>query len=334
MGGAVSRTGRSGRLAMGRRPRPPTDAGVVPRVSTTARAGPHRTTLPAALDPSSELQRLMVSWRMRLDRTTIPELTNRSTRPVTQEEMAELCEVSPPWYGSLERGVLDKCYSDGFLDRVATALELTTVERQVLYRLAAGREPTSRKFAPPQISPAIQAHMDSQRWPAYLVDAAWNILTANAATWQWMPQLASMPNTMRWAFCSPAAIEQLVDWEHQTRMLLAQLRAQHASMPDHCGLKDLITEILQTSELARDFWENQPEVWMHEDGDHRMMRLPGNEDTTIVEILSWTPLRNPDLRAFVLVPVSGYVPDDCQEACPTGLSWEQAADLPALHGRP
>jgi len=267
---------------------------------------------------------------MRLDRAAIPELADRSARPVTQEEMAELCGVSPPWYRSLERGVLDKCYSDGFLDRVATALELTTVERQVLYRLAAGRESTSRTFAPPQISPAVQAHMDSQQWPAYLVDAAWNILTANAATWRWMPQLASMPNIMRWAFCSPAAREQLVDWEDEARMLLAQLRAQHANMPEHCGLKDLITEILQTSELARDLWENQPQVWMHEDGDRRSLLLPGADDPTIVEILSWTPLRNPDLRAFVLVPVAGHAPDDCQEVFPAGLWRGQADGIPNL----
>ena len=52
-------------------------------------------------------------------------------------------------------------------------------------------------------------------------------------------------------------------------------------------------EILQTSELARDLWENQPQVWMHEDGDRRSLRLPGADDPTNVEILSWTPLRNP-----------------------------------------
>jgi transcriptional regulator with XRE-family HTH domain len=278
--------------------------------------------LAPGVDRQTQLHKLMLQWRHKLRRSHIPELprTGRA-RPkghVSQEDMALLTGVTARYYGDLERGE-KRNYSDEFLERVAASLRLDKGERRTLYWLVKEQDPPAipgrhlgRTDKPP-LTPGIRAVVIGQRWPAFVVDAAWEILLANEATATWFDGLAIEGNYMRWMFLNPAAQWQIGEWQEVARMMLRQLTAQHARLPDHDCVQTLIQQILDGSEIARRWWTLEPGVWLHEDGNQRTLFLPDGRESTIAEIVSMEPLRDNQLRAFMVVPLEGYVPADCAE---------------------
>lgn len=271
------------------------------------------------LDRAAQLRYWMVRWRRRLKADQIPGLVSggriRRFGHVSQEDMAYLTGVTPSWYGALERGDLDRGYSDAFLDKVAAALRLNTGERRALYLLVTGREPTPRPYAPPLISPAVQASLEALPWPAFIVDAAWEILAFNPACLDWFRTLEWESNWMRLVLCYPESRMQWCDWTSiDAPLMLAQLRAQLAKMPDHEPLKELVAFLLGTEGLAQ-IWEDEARVYFHDDGDRRSLLVPGATEPTEVEVLSWMPFRNPDLRGTAFIPVGGFIPESCRSRC-------------------
>jgi MmyB-like transcription regulator ligand binding domain len=153
----------------------------------------------------------------------------------------------------------------------------------------------------------------SQLWPAFVVDAAWEILLANEPTALWFEGLAIEGNFVRWMLCHPAARMQIGEWEAVAQRMLNQLTAQAARLPEYDGVKTTIREILDQSELARRWWASEPGVWLHDDGNRRTILLPGATEPTLAEIVSTNPFRDGQLRAFTIVPLSGYVPAGCRD---------------------
>jgi len=253
---------------------------------------------------SSELHSLMVLWRKRLRRSEVPGLRPRRG-VVTQEEMAWATGVSTSWYSALERGHLSQIFSDAFLDRVATTFRLSVSERRALFLLVTDREPKPRPYTPTDVTAAVRAVLDALPWPAFICDQAWNLVVANEATLAWLPGLREVRNLMRLVVCQPQWRHQLVDWEavHVPRML-ALLRAQLAKLPDDQAVQRLKADVLAV-DVAAQVWEDPDRalVWMHEDdGDRRTFRLPGISNRVVVEIVSLTLQRNPNLRLTLLVP--------------------------------
>lgn len=246
----------------------------------------------------------MVQWRKRLRRSEVPGLRERRG-VVTQEEMAWVTGVSTSWYGALERGRLGRVFSDAFLDKVATALKLSTSERQALFLLVTGREPKTQRYAPTNITAAVRAVLDALPWPAFICDEVWDLMVANEATLAWLPGLREVSNLMRLIVCQPQCRQQFVDWEtvHLPRML-ALLRAQLAKTPNDQAVQRLKADVLAVDVAAR-LWEDYDRalVWMHEDdGDRRTFRLPDSSSRIVVEIVSLTLQRNPNLRLTLLIP--------------------------------
>jgi transcriptional regulator with XRE-family HTH domain len=275
------------------------------------------------VDRQSQLRKLLLEWRRKVRRRDIPELprTGRA-RPqghVSQEDMALLTGVTARYYSDLERGE-KRNYSNDFLDRVATTLRLDRGERRTLYWLVKEQDPPpipgrhlGRACKPP-LTPGMRALVVSQPWPAFVVDASWEILLANEATAMWFDGLAIEGNYMRWMFLHPAAQRQIGEWEEVARLMLRQLTAQHARLPDHECVQTLIRDILDGSQVARGWWTSEPGVWLHEDGNRRTLVLPNDVEPpkpTIAEIVSMEPLRDGQLRAFMVVPLDGYLPADC-----------------------
>lgn len=259
-----------------------------------------------------ELRHLMRSWRLRLDPKSIPGLSVRGGRgrPVSQAEMAQLVGVSSLWYGRLERGEREPNYSEDFLDRVAAALRLDYNEHNVLFLLATGREPVPKVYAStPSISPAVQRVLDEMPFPAWCSDPAWDVVALNQATYEWLPHMRYERNVMRWVWCYPDAMVQLVDWQSVwSPRMLAQMRVANARWPQNERLKQIIAEALEVNDYAREAWDNEPMVQVHPDGDVRRLRVPFLEDPVEVELVALAPMRDPDLRLIMLVPRGQLVP--------------------------
>ena len=207
------------------------------------------------------------------------------------------------WYSELERGQLGR-YSDDFLNRVAIALRLSEAERYVLYQYAVGREPAPPGAPTGDVSRSMDRIVQRQTWPAYLSNSAWDVLTWNPAMKVWFPWMPSEPNVMRWVFTYPEARDQLADWKTGwAGPMIAQMRLAHAREPDNHRLTELIREILENNAEARELWDTSPEVKIHPDGDIRGIYLPGRDEPIDIEVVAFTPMRDPTLRLVILMPV-------------------------------
>ena len=265
------------------------------------------------LNPGAQLRLLMRAWRERLDLLRTPDGSQESARlRVTQDDLARLLGVSPTWYRNLERGVLTY-YSDQFLTSVADVLQLDTDERHVLFRLAVGHQPPHEPERPSTvITDTLDAIVQAQPWPTYIVDAAWDVHVHNQAMDQWFPHLRQIGNIMRLVFCVPDTARQLVDFEHDwAPSLVGQMRGALARWPDNTRLTQLITDVLAANQHARVLWD-QPVVRIHADGERRRLYLPDTGQTRHIEIVALTLLRADHLRMIMLKPISDL------PALPTG----------------
>jgi transcriptional regulator with XRE-family HTH domain len=278
-------------------------------VNSDRRVGRNKTS--AMLEPNLQLRNLMLSWRLRLDPDRIAGLADQRRRTVTQETVADRVGVSPLWYGRLERGELDRNYSDEMLERVAFTLRLSDDERIMLFLLAAGHEPPPRVRPPRRVlGEGLEKLVNVIPYPAWISDRAWDILLHNDAMMDWLPHIAYESNVMRWVFAFPESRMQLVDWEGTwAPRMLAQMRVAHARWPEDQRLNEIVEEALAVNEAARRMWD-ETRVYSHPDGDRRLLHLPGGRGICEVEIVAMPPMRDPELRLVTLVPVGGNEPDE------------------------
>jgi len=144
------------------------------------------------------------------------------------------------------------------LAALARALMLTADERDYLFRMA-GEAPPQPARPSRDITPGIRHLLDNMSTtPAYVVDAAYNILAWNQLATHFIGNLAGHAgrNMIRWTFCrSPGdsvwTDEQFVAF---TRATVAGLRAGYARYPGDPEIERLVTEMLALSPLFAEMW--------------------------------------------------------------------------------
>jgi len=125
------------------------------------------------------------------------------------------------WYATLEQGRAVRV-SDEMLGRLACALRLDEQERVHLMRLASGCV-TPVPEPPPHeaVTPAMRRMLESLNPnPAYVMNAVWNVLAANAAQAAITPGLLmarmcaaqeGLPNVLCFVFTDEAWKRQVLD---------------------------------------------------------------------------------------------------------------------------
>ncbi|MEV0445275.1 helix-turn-helix domain-containing protein [Streptomyces spectabilis] len=261
------------------------------------------------MPPSSELNRMLKAWRMRLDPNDVAGFTARYGRRwkkgLTQEELAAVIGVTPRWYGQLERGA-DEAYSDDFLEGVARILKLDEHERHALFKYAKGCEPPGRRQPDvSSIDPHLAAYVRQHEMPAYISDAAWDLRIYNEAALRQFPWMAYDINIMTWVLTHPEARIQLIDWEDAwAKPMAAQLRlAASITHRDNPRLAEVVREVRERDEVARRIYDHDVTSYVHPDGSHRRMYLPHHHDREFSVVwLAMAPLRDQSLRFIVSVP--------------------------------
>ncbi|MEW5530571.1 helix-turn-helix transcriptional regulator [Streptomyces virginiae] len=263
-----------------------------------------------ALDELIGLAGLLREWR------AAAGTKMRRSKPLSQAEVAARAGMTERWYGELERGASPRLRRPK-IDQLAEALLLDEDQRETLYLYTDGGSPP-RSPTPPGYADGLhplQLLLDHQMpRPAYLSDAAWNIVGFNRAMAQWFPWVLERgANLMRWALLHPDAREQYVGWEDHARIYLAMVRmalVKHDRLPE---LVSVLNEVLADEDCRR-IWDSKPELVSHRDGHVFRLNI-SRFDHQDIEVVSQVlyPAAFPDLR-FVAITWLGSREDPGAEA--------------------
>ena len=216
----------------------------------------------------------------------LPTHDRRRVPGLRREEVASLAGVSIDYYRRLERGQVSGV-SESVLEAVARALQLDDAERTHLYDLARAAKPVApRRRRPVQqrVRPAVQRILDSIDAPALARNARLDHVAANdLGRALYAPMFDSPeqpPNSARWTFLDPTAVDFYPDWERVAKDLVAHLRSQAGSNPYDRGLTDLVGELSTRSEQFRTWWAAH-NVRFHQTGVKRIHHpIVGDLDLT------------------------------------------------------
>jgi transcriptional regulator with XRE-family HTH domain len=207
----------------------------------------------------AELAEFLRAKRARLSprQAGLPEVGRRRTPGLRRQEVAQLAGLSVDYYIRLEQG-RGPHPSRQVLSALARALMLTADERDYVFRLA-GQSPPVLPGPSREITPGIRHLLDSMPdTPAYVVDAAYNILAWNPLAMHFIGNLAGYedPNMIRWTFQrSPTdVIWTDADFLRFTRATVADLRAGYARYPGDQRIEALVTEMLALSPEFAAMW--------------------------------------------------------------------------------
>jgi transcriptional regulator with XRE-family HTH domain len=189
---------------------------------------------------------------------------HRRTPGLRRQEVAQLAGMSVDYYIRLEQG-RGPHPSRQVLAALARALMLTADERDYLFRVA-GESPPPVVGPSREITPGIRHLLDTMPdTPAYVVDAAYNVLAWNRLAIHFIGDLASHEdrNMIRWTFRrEPTDVVWTVElFLRFTRATVADLRASYACYPGDSAIETLVTEMLALSPRFADMWaEHEVEV--------------------------------------------------------------------------
>jgi transcriptional regulator with XRE-family HTH domain len=188
----------------------------------------------------------------------LPEVGRRQTPGLRRQEVAQLAGMSIDYYIRLEQGRGPQP-SRQVLSALARALMLSGDERDYLFRIA-GEAPPQPVRPSREISPGTRHLLDGMpATPAYVVDAAYNILAWNPLAIHFIGNLTGCTdrNMIRWTFRrSPTDV--VWDDEHFvrfTRSTVADLRANYARYPGDPEIESLVSEMLALSPPFAQMWK-------------------------------------------------------------------------------
>ncbi len=181
-------------------------------------------------------------------------LTRRRTAGLRREEVAQRANLSTTWYTWLEQG-RGGAPSPEVLERIASALLLTEVEREHLFVLALGHPPSIREHVEEGISPRVQRVIDAMELcPAVVRNSIWDVVG-----WNHIAEVVLGPyedssserNILRRIFSNPPC-EPDQHWENFTRFVVGAFRAE--SMRNGRDVKDFVKELTRLSPIFEQLW--------------------------------------------------------------------------------
>lgn len=227
----------------------------------------------------------------------------RRTLGLRREEVAQLARISSTWYARLEQGK-KVTPSGAVLGRIADVLQLAPAERAYLFQVA--RRVDSNGAANLVGGPAtraIESCVLAISFPACVIDKYWTLLSWNSALANLLPAWleSSERNVLRFMFLDPGVKALVNDWEFRARRLVAQFRVEYGKYIDDPKMLDLVQGLSESSDLFRQFWEEQLVLlW---EGNEKSFNHP---QLGLLTFFQTTFLAAPDptLKLIILQPYS------------------------------
>jgi transcriptional regulator with XRE-family HTH domain len=184
----------------------------------------------------------------------------RRTLGLRREEVAQRASISPTWYTWLEQG-RGGAPSAEVLDRIATALMLTDVEREHLFLLGLGRPPEAHFEKKDGVSPRLQRVLDAlDPSPALIRTAIWDVVAWNRAATAMLMDYAAFPpeqrNILRYIFLDPRARAAQYDWTGVARFVLGAFRVDAARAGAAAEVEPLVQELSRLSPEFKAMWSD------------------------------------------------------------------------------
>jgi transcriptional regulator with XRE-family HTH domain len=182
----------------------------------------------------------------------------RRTPGLRREEVAHRAHISPTWYTWLEQGRGGAPSAD-VLNRIASALMLTGVEREHLFLLGLGHPPEARYRKDEGVTPRLQRVLDAlEPSPALIRTATWDVLAWNRAVAVMLIDYGSLPpqqrNILRFMFLDPRARAAQYDWESVARFVLGAFRVDAARAGAAAEVEPLVDELCRLSPEFKVMW--------------------------------------------------------------------------------
>jgi transcriptional regulator with XRE-family HTH domain len=208
-------------------------------------------------------QRILLGAFVRARRESIAPDTptrRRRTPGLRREELAARASIGITWVAWIEQGREVRASAET-LARLADGLGLTRAERAYLFTLAARHDPADPfAHAATEAPPAIIALVQGLAWPAYGLDAAWNVCCANAAARRLFVGLFDgddQPNLLRYIFTSAQARALLPDWETRCERVLAEFRRDYGRVLGDPRVAGVVAWLRENSGAFRTAWDRQ-----------------------------------------------------------------------------
>jgi transcriptional regulator with XRE-family HTH domain len=250
-------------------------------------------------------QRRLLGAFVRARRESIaPDVPTRRRRTpgLRREELAARAGIGVTWVAWIEQG-RDVRASADTLARLADGLNLTRAERAYLFALAARHDPAD-PFAQvvSHAPPAIIALVQGLPWPAYGLDAAWNVCCANDAARRLFVGLfdeTDQPNLLHFIFTNPRARALLPDWENRCERVLAEFRRDYGRVLGDPRVASVVAWLRDTSEPFRTAWDRQ--IVLAREGGIRMFEHPEDGPLRFTQH-TLAEVERGDFRLVVLEP--------------------------------
>lgn len=254
-----------------------------------------------------EEQRKLLGAFVRARRESItPDAPTRRRRTpgLRREELAARAGIGGTWVAWIEQGREVRASAET-LARLADGLLLTRAERAYLFTLAARHDPAD-PFArtATEAPPAIIALAQGLAWPAYGLDAAWNVCCANAAArrlFDGLFEAGEQPNLLRYIFTSPQARALLPDWEARCLRVLAEFRRDYGRVLGDPRVASVVEWLRDISPTFRAAWDRQGVL--AREGGLRLFQHPEDGPLRFTQH-TLAEVERGDFRLVVLEPVT------------------------------
>jgi transcriptional regulator with XRE-family HTH domain len=184
----------------------------------------------------------------------------RRTSGPRREEVARRANISPTWCTWREQG-RDGAPSADVLDRIASALMLTDVEREHLFLIGLGHPPEVRYRKDEGVTPRLQRVLDAvEPSPALIRTATWDVVAWNRAVAVMLIDYGSLPprqrNILRFIFLDPRARAAPYDWESVARFVVGAFRVDAARAGAAAEEQPLVDELCRLSPEFAAMWRD------------------------------------------------------------------------------
>lgn len=220
----------------------------------------------------AELARFLRARREQIDPREVgfPIAGRRRTPGLRREEVSVLAGVSTTWYTYLEQG-RGKEVSPAVLDSIARVLRLSEDERRHMHILAHGEvllpRPLVGELSSDELVRRLVDSVAESPYPVYGANMYTDIIAWNSSATEWYDDWGKLPvserSMIRWLLCSPVARKRLVNWEEDTRDIIARWRRMSSSWGEDDRFKQLVGEFSSLSKPFAQWWES------HEIREHR-----------------------------------------------------------------